>query len=179
MNRIGKSPKDEILKNIIQVFFLLSAYCCLLILCRLFVKSSLIFDQIFIICLAVLGIFLLAKNMNFLKIKIPEFKILIISILLFFILGTSILMNVDRSRSIYVFKWIDKCQEIPDRDYSKCLIGSRNDESEIVFRIKEQITRKLVVQENARYKITFVGKTVLVLSNKLSYIFSLEGYKNA
>jgi hypothetical protein len=146
---------------------------------RFFIESSLIFDQIFVICFAAFATFQLARNFDFIKLRIPDFKIILISILLFFIFGTSVLMNIDRSRSIYVFKWIDKCQETPVKDYSKCLINSRNDQSEIIFRVNEQITRKLVTQENARYKVTFAGNAVLILSNKLAFVFSLEEYKNA
>ena len=182
MGSSGRSTRVEILKNFTQTLFLLFIYSFILMIWRYFIRTSLIFDQIFAISLVSLLLFVslkLKENLNFNKLKIPDFNITIISILLFFILGTSVLMNVDRSRSIYIFKWINRCQETPTKDYTECLISSRTDESEVVFRIREQIARKLVKEENARYELTIGGSAIFVASNQLAHIFNLDGYKNA
>ncbi len=168
--------------KLLSTVYLFIAYCLVLILWRFLNPTDLIFDQILFISLAVLIFYLVLKlfvrNLTTLRDRFSKCVILV-SILLFYIFGTTMLMNIDRSRSVYVLKWVSSCSSTKITQDLACIIKSDQNKSEIFQRIEEQETRGLLIKSGQTYTLSLTGKAVLLLSEKLSIVFYLEGYKNA
>jgi len=156
---------------------------------RVWVPSTLLFDQFLVLTLLIfliLSVFLVKKK----KLRTAYFfsadavtKILVsgaISLLFFSTVQYSVL-TVDRSRSLYLFAWIKSGavkydgKRITVLDFSKDPADLQNTEA-IAQRIDEQRSRFLMSVSNKDTQLTFGGNCLLRVSRILASIFNLRGW---
>jgi hypothetical protein len=91
------------------------------------------------------------------------------------------LLNIDRSRSVYVLSWISKEQIIVENDrYLVLTPGIEAEDSyAIKQRIEENIQRNLVSSERDIGTVTLTkgGNLFLSLAKSLATVFNLKGWK--
>jgi hypothetical protein len=183
---LGKLFKDSLLLQSLLVVTLNSA---LLMLIRIFYPSNLLFDQILILCLlSFFALFLAFVCQKYLsKGAVQRFKAdrttslaVLLGVLIFYIFGTGVLLNVDRSRSLYIFEWVDQCSNSLTciDNYQKKMYGNLG-MLEVNQRIEEQISRGLMTMKSDRLFLTSTGKVIENSAVLMAWMFNLEGYGNA
>lgn len=102
-------------------------------------------------------------------------------IALAFILITSTLVNIDRSRSVFVLKWVSEIGQTGTTitEIQKWKRLSVADMDAISQRIREQEQMRLLLTINGKVYLTNLGKIAVFLFRELSDLENLNGYKNA
>lgn len=96
--------------------------------------------------------------------------------LAFYIFATSVLMNIDRSRSFYVLKWVQSSSNTYNPVLQIDELG-RQGVRDVELRLNEQIKRGLISHsDNGIYTLTYSGKIVEEIAYLLSKIFNLRNY---
>jgi len=186
------SPRDKrrlCLDFAFLTFFTWLIACIGLAAIRTKFPSNLLFDQF---CLLTLFVFMISfylshGNRKFLSRSIqllsPEAKLfasMTIALLFFSTVQYSVLA-VDRSRSLYIFSWVNDgvIQSID----GQIIIGSTtadpeglNDVEAIAQRIQEQSSRGLMTTEGSTVQLTLSGKAILSISKLLAIVFNLSGW---
>lgn len=149
--------------------------------------GGLLFEQIIISNLFTLSI-LLYLNQNAWKIRRTIFLNNILStssillvIILVFQIQTLTLINIDRSRSFYIIAWIhDSRIEATAKGISldQVLSIERLNTKAIEDRVDEQVLRKLVVEKQGKFQLTWRGVLLFNISEALAKMFKLNGWKN-
>jgi len=171
----------------LQVNFVL---LMILVVWRRIVSTTLLFDQfVFLTFLCIpLGLtFFLApplkQRLQFGKLE--RFLVSLVISLLFFSTAQYSILAVDRSRSLYIFSWIETKKVVSDG--SKILLAQKESAIEdfsspraLQQRIDEQISRKLMkVSKEGLVENTFIGKLFLLTAENLAAVFKLTGwYRN-
>ena len=145
-------------------------------------QTNLLYDQIVIcsalilIVNALIGIFLSKK----LYIKVNFLRDSFLVAFVFYTFGSAILLNIDRSRSLYVFPWVGQCENSISC-LQESLLPNQGTQGwqEIEQRLIEQASRKLMGIQGDEITLTIGGRIVLTSANLFANIFELEGYKNA
>lgn len=104
---------------------------------------------------------------------------LVIALLFFYQSATSILINIDRSRSFYVLSWINKYQigsSLNQNQFDSVRSSEKNSVVSIQKRIIEQESRGLVFKNGNVFSLTRLGKVTLGLSNYFAKLFRLQGW---
>ena len=168
------------------IFSIFLIDCALLVLLRQFSSSSLIFDQVFLICCLTISAGLMGVLYSFKRNKdrhvlIIQFLAFTLGVVLFYNFSNATLLNVDRSRSLYIFSWIQH-GEVQIRDGHLDLSRVHSDERlntvAIKQRLDEQQLRSLVKVDNSgRVFLTSSGRFVLALSKLLARICHLSGWE--
>lgn len=145
-------------------------------------QTNLLYDQIIICSTLILivnilvGIILSKK----LSIKMNFLRDSLLVAFIFYTFGSAILLNIDRSRSLYVFPWVGQCGNSVSCLKENLLPNQgKQGWQEIEQRLNEQASRKLMEIQGDEITLTTGGKIVLTSSNLFANIFELEGYKNA
>ena len=106
----------------------------------------------------------------------------LIAIVLAFTVVTTLLVNIDRSRSFYLLKWVDQYSFNNSTSLNVIVAGKRFDkvqEMALRQRVKEQGQSATISIDGEKIKLTFFGKTLVRISNLLARVFRLYGYINA
>jgi hypothetical protein len=173
----------------LQSLLVVTLNSVLLILIRIFYPSNLLFDQILILCfLSFIAFFLAYVCQKYLgkgvvhRVKTGRTTSLavLLGVLIFYIFGTGVLLNVDRSRSLYIFQWVDQCSNSLRciDNYQKQMYGNLG-MIEVNQRIEEQISRGLMTMKSEQVFLTSTGKVIENSADLVAWMFNLEGYKNA
>jgi hypothetical protein len=89
------------------------------------------------------------------------------------------LLNIDRSRSIYVLSWVNN-QDINFKE-GKIFIRVKSPESvneeAIRLRVDENLKRGLIANQGQILKLTFSGTVVLKFNEVMANIFKLKNWK--
>lgn len=142
----------------------------------------LLFEQIVIsafISSTILVLFVHLSRSKFESPKIVRFftsadywlLIALLTVLSMFI-PSSTLLNIDRSRSFYVLNCVDYgliSPKLTNPEGIPVLAG-------IELRVKEQISRKLILEEEGKLVLTLAGETILKVASSLEYVFRLNNY---
>jgi hypothetical protein len=179
------------LNGSLRVFFLnlLQAWILgsfLLVTYRRFNPSTLLFDQFVTATGAVflLSIALLYNKRFGFKNEWNTFTRLMTSMcvaLLFFSTVQYSVLAVDRSRSLYIFSWVDT-KKISWQSEQKSVAIQNNLYSEkveieaLTQRVNEQVARGLMKIEKNQIKLTVVGKFMLQFSKMFAVVFNLKGW---
>jgi hypothetical protein len=108
------------------------------------------------------------------------FLFCLISTISLSLLTSTVLLNVDRSRSFYVLSWIERDLITIDHgkiNLSKVKSLEKLDESAINQRIYEQKARGFVYFQNGRPKLSLLGHILYRVSNLLANFFTLNSWK--
>lgn len=154
---------------------------------RRIVSTTLLFDQfVFLTILSVpLGLILLQIAPLRQKLQFGRLERILISLvisLLFFSTSQYSILAVDRSRSLYIFSWIETKKVISDG--SKVVITQKDSNIEdfsspraLQQRIDEQVSRKLMkVSNQGVVENTLLGKGFLLLAENFASVFRLTGW---
>ena len=172
---------------VLQVNFIL---LIILAVWRRIVSTTLLFDQfVFLTVLSVplgLTLFLIAPLKQKLQFgKLERFLISLVISLLFFSTAQYSILAVDRSRSLYIFSWIETKKVVSDG--SKILLTQKDSAIEdfsspraLQQRIDEQVSRKLMkVSDQGIVENTSFGKVFLLVAENFASVFKLTGwYRN-
>ena len=161
----------------------------ILALIREIFPSNLLFDQIVFLCVLTLVVFFLyvflnlsqhSKQKKSFQSTRMKFSTVLIAVLIFYIFGTGVLLNVDRSRSLFVFQWVNQCSNSVRciYDYERALYSEQG-VREIEQRLEEQVSRGLMVISSDKITLTKLGVIVAEAADLSTTLFNLEGYKNA
>jgi hypothetical protein len=145
---------------------------------RLFQNSTFLFTQILIVT-AILGVIVyfissILENRFSALLRGRELT----SIVLAFTLISFVTLNVDRSRSFYLVKWVSESSDTGTtlQEISKSKNFSREDIKDFRQRINEQKESGTLKLENGRIKVTFLGSIVVLASRFVAKFASLQGY---
>lgn len=172
--------KNELFNVIISL--IISFFSLLIIsVWRIFDTKTFLFTQIVTISSVVL---FFSYGLANLKTKSWTFFIrgneMLAGLMVFVVLSSS-LINVDRSRSIFVLKWISSSQEL---GISESELALKHQESgigttAISQRVREQIQIGTVAIESNKLHLTLRGRVILRISFILSDLANLKGFKDA
>ncbi len=150
------------------------------ILCiwRQFADGDFIFVQILWISLLVYLLLLIPSSKRF---PVNGFQRLLISLIVFLILST-LLLNIDRSRSVFLLKWTKEVG-ISHSVSAESIIRYKHfplsDLSPISQRLNEQSQLGTLNKSGSHYSLTLVGRLIVRLAEVVSRVASLNGYKEA
>ena len=105
----------------------------------------------------------------------------LIGALLFYSFGFSVVMTVDRSKSLYVLNWVHQTQPTNMFELGKSLekkYGSY-DKVYIEQRIKEQIERGVFSEQEQEIRLTEIGTFFWNSANLTAKIFNLNGWHSS
>ncbi len=109
-----------------------------------------------------------------------EPKLIMIGVLTFFLLAQGTLLNIDRSRSLYVLSWVH-FHEISYVNKKPSLDDVISPEAEvweaISQRIDEHISRGLIENKGKKISLTPRGEFYYEVADILADIYSLDGWK--
>jgi len=150
----------------------------LLCIWRLFADGDFIFIQIVWISLLIYLTLLFPFSK---RIFIDGFQRLVISLIVFSILS-SLLLNIDRSRSVHLLKWTKEVG-ISRVVTAESIINYKHfpsaDLSPIGQRLEEQSQLGTLDKSGSGYSLTLFGRLIVGLSEAVSKLASLNGYKKA
>ena len=136
-----------------------------------------IFNNILIISILV-TIFCLI--LNYLLKNIFDVSQILLIVLVFFTITSLTLVNVDRSRSIYVLSWISEGRVALNNNYI-VLDQVRSTEKlnidGVQQRINEQIERGLVIQDGNKLELNKSGLVIVFISKFVAKVFNLNGWE--
>lgn len=151
-------------------------------------QSSLLFDQFLVLTFIASPVFMYFLKFDFFKERIQigylsKFLVSIIVSLFFFSTVQYSILAVDRSRSLYVFSWVDTKKVVSSGKEIISINGAAdiqelNYPDAIQQRINEQISRKLMRIDNNEVRNSFLGNMLLVCSEYLAIVFNLNGWKS-
>ena len=151
----------------------------LIALWRLFDPNSFLFLQI-LFCSVILLLILYSLRLRKFPFKIINGnELLIVSIS--FILITSLLLNIDRSRSFYLLKWVESAGNYGTSitELQKLKKLSDSDLAALKQRVQEQDQSGFLFKENERIYISSQGKFLVFIFRNLAKFENLKGYLNA
>lgn len=154
----------------------------ILIIWRIVNSTNLLFDQIFVLTIITFFSLLFLSGVKSFNIAASKWERICFGLLaacLFYIFGTAVLLNVDRSRSIYIFVWVNECNRSLNciEDYVSGNYGKRGWD-EVLIRLNEQDSRGLMNVSNTQAELTFTGRLILNSAEISAKLFNLEGFKN-
>ena len=94
---------------------------------------------------------------------------------------TSTLINIDRSRSVFVLKWVNQYGQSGTsiEELQKSKNFSSSEKSAVEQRIREQEQMKLLNSKNGKVYISELGKIAIFLFERIAALENLQGYKDA
>ena len=100
------------------------------------------------------------------------------AVLLIFTVLSFLILNVDRSRSVYLLKWIEMSSSdgISSEELSQRLGFSKVERADIEQRIKEQISSHTLTRANDKIKLTSTGRFLTKFFDVLAKFENLKGY---
>jgi hypothetical protein len=143
----------------------------LMLVSDLFVSINLVF---IFLCFPLVVFFLGAKEYRY-----TTLLTFIIALLFFYQSATSILINIDRSRSFYVLAWIDRYEiksDVTTNPYESVQSPEKNSIESIQKRVLEQESRGLISDNGSEFRLTRLGKVTLRVSNFFAKTFNLQGW---
>ena len=147
---------------------------------RLFDRTTLLFLQI-LVCSCITYFLVIAFSNCALLNSLSANRLLVL--VLTFTLSTTLLLNVDRSRSVYVLKAVDQSVEIinsvsgtPKQSSNKLVEDSDVDAFQI--RLDEQVELGTLKKKSTSYELTWLGFSLVRLFDVSAQLFSLRGYKD-
>jgi len=146
---------------------------------RQFDTNTFIFLQILLVTLLIAILCYVLSENKYLKKFLHQNEL--IAALIPFVIVSFLLLNIDRSRSIYVVKWVGANQNVgvtlEELRTSKNLTPSEY--SAIQQRINEQVQSGTLVEADSKIRLTVRGKIMLKIIEAVAKIENLTGYSKA
>lgn len=108
----------------------------------------------------------------------PILSLILSSLIIFNLLFFSLMM-IDRSKSLYIIKWVGNSQPISREELFKDIgvIINSNDGRYIKIRIEEQLQRKVITEKNGLLHLTPYGSLLKKSADISAKIFLLNGWE--
>jgi len=146
---------------------------------RIFDTDMFIFIQIVSATILLYLVSLLAPFMKPLQGVIGrEFLIILIA----FTITSTLLLNIDRSRSVFLVKWVyenSKEAPIPIEDLIKLKNLSATEGLSITQRVGEQGQMAFIKESGSGLEVTLAGRLFIQMSSFISKLLNLKGYQSA
>jgi hypothetical protein len=162
-----------------KVFVLsLLVYTLILLIFRFYFSDIAVFDAILISTIILLTINVLIgllKRESF----IIDIKDMIISLLVIYISFATVLVNVDRSRSVFVLSWVgNNLVKVDPLGYDLSLVRSytSRDYDGIEMRLNEHVKRNLIQTNDPQVSLTNYGRALLEIFKFSAKVFNLQGF---
>jgi hypothetical protein len=172
-----------VFRAFIKVFVLsLVTYTLILLLLRFVFNDIAVFDAVLLttIILLIINALIGLLKREYLKLAVKD---VIISLLVLYISFTTVLVNVDRSRSVFVLSWVsNNLVKIEPPGYDLSLINSyaSKDYYGIEMRLNEHMKRNLIQTNDSQVSLTNYGSILLGIIEFSAKFFNLQGfYKNS
>jgi len=150
---------------------------------RRIAPDFLLFESIILavlIQLFLLRVILKIAKINLLlkRIFVSPLMVFLLSALVSFNLLFFSLMMIDRSKSLYVVKWVGSFQPVTKTAlYEKIGISEKSSEGEYIeIRISEQKLRRVLSEQNGYLQLTVYGTLIHKTANIVAEIFLLDGW---
>jgi hypothetical protein len=152
----------------------------LFLLIQFGVLSSLLFEAMLVAATFSSILFFLISRLNIQFRRLLQAKSIIIGVLLFILFAQGTLLNIDRSRSLYILSWAHH-QKIGIIDNTIVISGVISSESTAVQaisqRVQEHIQRGLMATDGNLVSLTKRGEMYYDVADFLAKIFNLRGWK--
>jgi hypothetical protein len=112
------------------------------------------------------------------KFGYENFLSLLLSLLMFYSLSFSIIMNTDRSKSLYVLSWVHDLGPISEENLAKEVKKKYGeyDATYIQQRIIEHKSRGVFIERNGLVQTSNLGNLYWNVANKIAGVFKLSGW---
>ena len=171
--------KREALTLFVALSVTLIGFCVLAIV-RLFDSRTFLFIQILALSgLLVFSLYIFSSNFHGNLASIVRGRELVSVLVMFTILSFS-LLNIDRSRSIYLLKWISVSESstLTPKVFIKSHAQSDQDIRDLTQRLHEQEALGSVSLESDSLKLTSLGQIIVTSSYFLAKFESLDGFNS-
>lgn len=137
--------------------------------------------SILITAVIVFSFFALEYKRDINQSNYEKFLSVFVSLLLFYSMSFSIVLNTDRSKSLYVLSWVHDLGPITEKNLSQKIRikYGEYDSSYIEQRIIEQKSRGVFVEQNGLIQTSSLGNVYWYAANKIAGIFKLSGWYSA
>ena len=156
-----------------------------LFLIRQITQTIILFESILIsILLTVLlaiSFYFIQQKRGIIKFDYETLLSLFVSVLLFYSISFSTIMNTDRSKSLYVLSWVHDLGPITEKNLAQKIRikYGEYDSSYIQQRITEHKSRGVFVERNGFIQTSTLGNVYWYVANKIAGIFKLSGWYSA
>lgn len=153
---------------------------CILAIVRCFDSGSFLFIQILVLSvLSVFSLYLFSINFHGNLASIVRGRELVSVLVMFTILSFS-LLNIDRSRSIYLLKWISVSESsiLTPNAFIDSHAQSEQDIRDLTQRLHEQEALGSVSLDSDSLKLTALGRIIVTSSYFLAKFESLDGFNS-
>ena len=157
----------------------------LLFLIRLITQRIILFESILLSILLtvvlVFSYFALEYKRDISQFNYEKFLSVFVSLLLFYSMSFSTVLNTDRSKSLYVLSWVHDLGPITEKNLSQKIRMKYGeyDSSYIQQRIIEHKSRGVFVERNGAIQTSSLGNVYWYVANKIAGIFKLSGWYSA
>ena len=171
--------KEEVLTLTVAVSITMIGFC-LLALFRVFDPNTFLFIQILILSIVLLLTLYAytAKRKNWLGVTLQGREL--ISIVIMFTLLSFSLLNIDRSRSVYLLKWVSVSEKskLNPQEFIDSRANSELDVQDLTQRLSEQESIRTISIYADKIELTLLGRFIVCTSNFVSSFQNLKGYKS-
>lgn len=153
---------------------------CVLAVVRLIDSETFLFIQILVLSgLLLFSLYLLSSNPHAYLGSIVRGRELVSVLVMFTFLSFS-LLNIDRSRSIYLLKWISvsESSSLTPKDFIDSHAQSEQDIRDLTQRLHEQEALGSVSLDSDSLNLTALGQIIVTFSYFLAKFESLDGFNS-
>jgi hypothetical protein len=176
---VSKRIKEEILTLVVALSTTVIGFC-LLAFIRLFDPNTFLFIQILILSILLLITLYAytAKRKGRLGETLRGREL--ISVVIMFTLLSFSLLNIDRSRSVYLLKWVSVSEksELTSQEFIESRANSNLDVQDLTQRLNEQKSIRTISIDDDQIKLTPLGTIIVWTSNFAGSFQNLKGYKS-
>jgi hypothetical protein len=157
----------------------------LLFLIRQITQRIILFESILLSILLtvvlVFSYFALECKREISQFSYEKFLSVFVSLLLFYSISFSTVLNTDRSKSLYVLSWVHDLGPITEKNLSQKIRMKYGeyDSSYIQQRIIEHKSRGVFVERNGLIQTSSLGNAYWYVANKIAGMFKLSGWYSA
>ncbi len=168
-----------------RLFFLtipLFTALTILLITRQITQKILLFESILlsILLTVVLAFFFfgIKRKREIVNFDYEKFLSVLISLLLFYSISFSTILNTDRSKSLYVLSWVHDLGPISEKKLAQKIRikYGEYDSSYIQQRINEHKSRGVFVEQNGLIQTSTLGNVYWFAADKIAAIFQLSGW---
>jgi hypothetical protein len=176
---VSKRIKDETTTLVVALSVTVIGFC-LLAFVRLFDPDTFLFIQILILSILLLITLYAytAKRKGRLSVTLRGREL--ISVVIMFTLLSFSLLNIDRSRSVYLLKWVSVSEKtgLTSQEFIDSHANSKLDVRDLTQRVREQKSIRTISIHDDQIKLTSLGTIIVWTSNFAGSFQNLKGYKS-
>lgn len=176
---MSKRIKEETITLVVAISITIIGFC-LLAFIRIFDPNTFLFIQILILSILLLITLYSYTTKRKGKLGVTLRGRELISVVIMFTLLSFSLLNIDRSRSVYLLKWVSVSEksELTSQEFINSRANSKLDVRDLTQRVQEQKSIRTISIYEDQIKLTSLGKIIVWTSNFAGSFQNLKGYKS-